>query len=410
MDRRGKGGLSKKADIVVIGAGIIGATLAIELKQRYPDCSVMLLEKEPFAGFHASGRNSGILHAGFYYTADSLKARFTRDGNILWRDYCREKGLRINESGKLVVAISEKDLVGLDELCRRGERNGVPLHYLTAKEAQEIEPRVVTYGYALYSPTTASIDPREVVATKIRDAVNFGIDIQYGCKFLLPGSSGREVVTNHGKYEVGYLVNAAGLYADRIALQYGFSDSYRILPFKGLYIYATKRPFKLHTNIYPVPDMSKPFLGAHFTLTVDGHVTIGPTAIPAFWREHYNGMSRFKADEFFEIVWREWDLFRRNTFGFRDLAFEEIKKYRKGYMVREAAAMLRGSEALGFRKRGHPGIRAQLLNIKTGQLEMDFKYEGDDRSFHVLNAVSPAFTCAIPFSKYLADRIQQLIK
>src|SRR3989344_802671 len=159
-----------KVDTLIIGAGVIGITIAIELKKRFPDQTIVIIEKESVAGFHASGRNSGVLHAGFYYTADSLKARFCRDGNRAMTTYCEERGLRINKCGKLVVARNADDLPGLDELLRRGQANGVELHAISRKEAEEIEPRVKTCERALFSPTTSSVDPREVMAALVRDA------------------------------------------------------------------------------------------------------------------------------------------------------------------------------------------------------------------------------------------------
>ena len=149
------------ADFLVIGGGVIGVNVACELKRRYPDCSILLIEKERDLGQHASGRNSGILHAGFYYSADSLKARFTREGNALMKAHCDAHGLWVNRCGKLVVARDEADLAGLDELFRRGRVNGVELEMISREEAHEIEPRVKTHERALWSPTTATVDPTE---------------------------------------------------------------------------------------------------------------------------------------------------------------------------------------------------------------------------------------------------------
>lgn len=395
-------------DFLIIGGGVIGISLASEIQRRNPESKVVLLEKEKELAAHASGRNSGVLHAGFYYTADSQKARFTRDGNTLLRQYCEEKGLNINQSGKLVVAQNEEQLSGLKELHMRGEQNGVELHWLSEQEAKEIEPCVRTYESALWSPTTATVDPKEVVASLAEDARLLGVDIRTDTAYLKVDKENSRIKTTKGEYSAGYVVNAAGLYADRIALEYGFSDAYRILPFKGLYLYADSNTYKLRTNIYPVPDLKYPFLGVHFTLAVDGRAKIGPTAIPAFWREHYSGFERFNAAEFSEIILREMKLFIGNHFGFRHLAFEEMRKYRRSYMMSEAAKLLNGVPSMGFSQWGKPGIRAQLIDIKQNKLEMDFIYEGDDRSFHVLNAVSPAFTCSLSFSKHLTDEIEKL--
>jgi len=393
------------ADYLIIGGGIIGLTLAIEYKRRYPMERVLIIDKEAGLGAHASGRNSGVLHAGFYYTADSLKARFTSEGNRLMTEYCLEKGLKINRCGKLVVAKDVSELAVLSELLKRGRNYGIPLEQITEREAREIEPRVRTFDKALYSPTTSSVDPVEIMTSLEADARNLGVEILFNTQFL--ARINEKIETSKGMMAPGYVVNASGLYADKIALAYGFSKNYRIIPFKGLYLYSNEAPGSIKTNIYPVPNLKNPFLGVHFTVTADNHAKVGPTAIPAFWREHYSGLSNFSLPEMLDIVQREAGLFFTNSFGFRKLAFSELSKYYKPKMVSLAGRLLSGVSPENYKLWGRPGIRAQLLNIITRQLEMDFHFEGDDKSFHVLNAVSPAFTCALSFSQYLTDQIEQ---
>lgn len=393
------------ADFLVIGGGIVGLTMALEAKRRHPGSRVTLIEKEKRCGLHASGRNSGVLHAGFYYTADSLKARFTREGNRRLTEYCMERGLRINRCGKLVVARHEAELAGLDELLKRGRHNGVVIHEVTEQEARGIEPRVKTYTKALFSPTTSSIDPGQVMASLGEDARAAGIRLLNETSYV--GRSLGGVRTSHGNIAAGYIINAAGLYADRVARDFGFCRDYRILPFKGLYLYSSEPPGSLKTHIYPVPDLKHPFLGVHYTITADGKSKVGPTAIPAFWRENYKGLSRFRADEALEVVLRQLGMFLRNDFRFRSLAVMELRKYFRARMVHLASELLAGVVAADYRKWGPPGIRAQLVHVKERRLEMDFRYEGDHRSFHILNAVSPAFTCSLPFAEFLFDRIEE---
>lgn len=395
-------------DFLIIGGGVIGINLALLIKRESPDRRVVLIEKESSCGEHASGRNSGVLHAGFYYTADSHKARFTRDGNRLLTQYCQDKGTRINRCGKLVVARNAAELAGLDELMRRAKANAVELHEISAQEAQEIEPRVKTYERALFSPTTSSVNPGEVMASLVKDAMDAGIDIRVKTAYVKRSAS--DVLTTQGNFSAGYVINAAGLYADRIARDFGFSQDYRVIPFKGLYLYADEAPGSVRTNIYPVPNLNNPFLGVHYTLTAEGKIKIGPTAIPAFWREHYEGIKNFQIKECLEILWREFGLFTRNDFGFRSLAFQEIQKYYKPQMVRLASELMHGVDPKNYQRWGKPGIRAQLMNIKQKKLEMDFRYEGDNKSFHVLNAVSPAFTCSMSFTRYLLEEINRLIE
>ncbi len=401
--------MATPTDFLVLGGGIIGLSVARELRRRFPDQQVTLVEKESAVGQHASGRNSGVLHAGFYYSADSLKARFCRDGNRVLREYIQSRQLSLNPCGKLVIARSAADLPQLDELQRRAARNGVPLESVSAAEARSIEPRVKTFERALWSPNTATADPAQVIAAVREDAEREGIRVLTGSPYLgpVPGQAGA-VRTGAGDFAPGYVVNCAGLYADRVALDFGFSQNYRILPFKGLYLYSDEPAGAFRTNIYPVPDLRNPFLGVHFTVTVGGHAKIGPTAIPAFWREQYSGLDRFRAAEFAEIVWRDLGLFVSAGFDFRRLAVEELRKYSRAHLVQLAGELATGVDLAHYHHWGQPGIRAQLMQIHTRKLEMDFVLEGDAKSLHVLNAVSPAWTCSLPFAAHVCDRIAEL--
>jgi L-2-hydroxyglutarate oxidase LhgO len=395
------------ADFLIIGGGVIGINLALCAKRTFPDAHVVLVDKETDCGLHASGRNSGVLHAGFYYTADSLKSRFTRDGNRIMVEYCKERGLLLNQCGKLVVAKNSTDLEQMDELLRRARTNGVELHELDEEAARAIEPGVRTVGKCLFSPATATVSPRQVMAAFVEDARNAGVEIRLASAYR--GHQGQQVRVGDDTISAGYVINAAGLYADRIAQDYGFSQQYRIIPFKGLYLYANPGAVGVRTHIYPVPDLANPFLGVHFTVSAEGRTKLGPTAIPAFWREHYRGFANFDLRELVEIAMRELVLFATNSFGFRSLALQEITKYSRKNLVRLAAELVPGIGVSQFDHWGPAGIRAQLIDMKQKKLVMDFCYEGDDRSFHVLNAVSPAFTCAIPFTTYLFDEIQTLL-
>lgn len=389
-------------DFAIIGAGIVGLTLAREIRRRQPGARICIIEKEAREGLHASGRNSGVLYAGFYYTADSLKARFTRDGNRLMKEFCREKGIAVNECGKLVVAKNAADLAGLEELKRRGDLNGVDLRWVNDAEVAKLEPNARTVDRALYSPTTASVDPAVVCALLAEELTAKGIDLPF--RRVFEGYAKGKLQTGAGAIEADTLINCAGLYADKVAKSFGIGHEYVLLPFKGIYLHWSggAPPVKMH--VYPVPDLNNPFLGVHFTVAADGHTKIGPTAIPAFWRENYSGASRFKLLELFQVLGHEAGLFFGNSFGFRDLALSEVRKYRKGNMVRSAAELVRELPSRGW-EWGRPGIRAQLMNRQTRKLEQDFIVEVGENSLHVLNAVSPGFTCAFPMAGYLCERL-----
>lgn len=393
-----------QSDFLVIGGGVIGLNIARKLRLTFPRSSVNLLEKEADCGLHASGRNSGVLHAGFYYSPDSLKAKLTWRGNRLLTEYCEDKKIPLNKCGKLVVVKDQSEHATLDELLRRGRANGIPLVEISEKEAKLIEPRVKTCERALFSPATSTVDPSLVMQAMKKDAVDEGVQLHCGVRYL--GSSKGQVKTTHGTYEVGYVVNAAGLYADRIARDYGFSEHYRILPFKGLYLYSSEPAGSIRTNIYPVPDLKNPFLGVHFTVAASGKAKIGPTAIPGLWREQYAGVENFRLGEFFEVALRGMGLLANANFDFRMLALKEVAKYSKSKMVSLASELAEDVRPEHYQHWGKPGIRAQLVDITKRKLEMDFVLEGDKHSMHVLNAVSPAFTCSLPFSEYVCQKIQ----
>ena len=392
-------------DFLVIGGGVIGISIARELKSRNPNSGVCILEKEHQCGLHASSRNSGVLHAGFYYTADSLKARFTKEGNQRLTKYCEVKNLALKKCGKLVVAQNESELVWLDELMTRARNNGVPLELITDEESQAIEPRAKTYQKALFSPTTASINPTELVKSLLSDAIQEGVQLKTNTQYIhRVGKS--SIKTSNGIFEAKYIINAAGLYADKIGRDFNFSKDHRILPFKGLYLYSNEPAGALNTHIYPVPDLTNPFLGVHFTITSDDKIKIGPTAIPAFWREQYQGWSNFNMPELTEIILRQAGLFLSSNFDFKALAFRELKKYSKPLLVSLATKLAKGVDIKHYRQWGLAGIRAQLLNIRKKELEMDFVLEGDKQSMHILNAISPGLTCALPFADYVCDQIE----
>jgi L-2-hydroxyglutarate oxidase len=390
-------------DYLIIGAGIIGMAIARELRNRFSDVTIAILEKEPDVAYHSSGRNSGVLHAGFYYTADSLKARFTRDGNRQMREYCYSNGLQINESRKVVVAKDESELPALFELEKRGLANGVDVKIIDEKELAEIDPNVKTFSNALWSPTTATVEPVEVTRAVrnelIRKNVQFFFNEGYASR--LDGNTVKTVKGN--VFTAEKVINASGLYADKVARDFGYSRKYTIIPFKGIYLKYTGNSNPVRTNVYPVPNLKNPFLGVHYTVTVDGHVKIGPTSMPAFWRENYDGLASFRGGEMTSILLNEAKLFIKNSFGFRSLAIDEVRKYNRRYFTSLAAAMVHDLDVKGFNEWGNPGIRAQLLDVTTDELVMDFVIEGDSDSVHVLNAVSPAFTCAFPFADYVVE-------
>lgn len=393
--------MKSKYQHIIIGSGIMGLSIARAINEIQLDASILIIDKEPQEAAHASSRNSGVLHAGFYYSADSFKARFTVEGNRALKSFCTRKGLPVNEAGKLVVAQNEEELQKLTELEERGKRNGSNVEIIDEERARELEPNVRTFKKALYSPDTASIDPKQVCSELKNELEEMGVKFLFQTKYT--GKIDGGISTNKGDFQARKIINCAGLYADKIAHDFGFGRNYTMIPFKGLYLKYTKNKTDIKMNIYPVPNLANPFLGVHFTKTVNNEIKIGPTAIPALWRENYDLSSNFKFNEFVDIAAQEARLFMTNAFGFRNLAFEEIRKYNKKYFVGLAQNMVQAIDPKGFTEYTKPGIRAQLLHKKSRKLMLDFVIEGDRHSTHILNAVSPAFTCAFPFGEYVTQ-------
>ena len=393
--------MKSKYQYIIVGSGIIGLTIARAIKQVQLAATILIIDKEGGEAAHASSRNSGVLHAGFYYSADSFKAKFTVDGNKAMKQYCRRNNLPVNDCGKLVVAQNESELEQLYELERRGKRNGSNVEIIDEKQAREYEPNVKTFKKALYSPDTASVDPKQVCSSLKNDLLEMGVSFSFQTKYI--GKIDGGIKTDKGEIHTEKIINCAGLYADKVAQDFGFGHKYTMIPFKGLYLKYTKNKTDVKINIYPVPNLKNPFLGVHFTKTVDDEIMIGPTAIPAFWRENYNYSSNFRFSEFIDIMSHEARLFLSNAFGFRHLAMEEMKKYNKRYFVGLAQSMARGIDPKGFTGYTKPGIRAQLLDKQKGILVQDFIIEGDAHSTHILNAVSPAFTCSFPFAEFVTS-------
>ena len=392
-----------KTDFLIVGAGITGLAVAKALREIYPEKEICIVEKESNLGFHASGRNSGVLHAGFYYTPDSLKAKFTRQGNQELKEFYEEKSLKVNKCGKIVVAKNESELEILFELKKRGEINGVELSIITEKELKELEPNAKTYKYALFSPNTATVDPLEVLKALESELKEKEVKFFFNSPYRERLSDDVGIIAGDKIFKAEKIINCAGLYADKIAKDFGFSKYYELVPFKGVYLEYKGNDQFIKRNIYPVPDIRFPFLGVHFTVRVDGKIKIGPTAMPAFWRENYKGFNNFNFKELLETI--KWDalMFIKKA-EFRRLAIEEMRKYIKSYLVEQAKMLAYNTPSADLFKWGKPGIRAQLIDKRSLTLIQDFVVEGDKYSVNILNAVSPAFTASFPFSRYVVEK------
>jgi L-2-hydroxyglutarate oxidase LhgO len=389
--------LPERTDVLVVGGGIVGLTIARELLARGRE--VLVVEKEDALGRHASGRNSGVLHAGVYYGPESLKARTCLAGNRLMRAYCQEKGLPLLASGKVIVARDESELPTLEELHRRAVANGARVEMIDERELEALEPLARTAGRALRSLDTAVVDPRAVLLRLRADLEAAGARVVTGCAFRgLAAPDAAE--TGAGRVRFSRFVNAAGAHCDVVARAFGLAEHYRLIPFKG--IYRKLRPgvdYPVRGNIYPVPDIRNPFLGVHFTRSVHGDVYLGPTAIPAFGRENYRAL-RGAGGEGLGILAADATLFFTNP-KFRQVALAEPRKYIPAFFHRDAARLVKRYDPALFEAAEKVGIRPQLVDWRTKELVMDFLVEAKDASVHVLNPISPAFTSSMELARQI---------
>ena len=392
--------VEQQTDVLIVGAGIVGLSIGIALLQAEKGLKVLIVDKEPAAGEHASGRNSGVLHAGFYYSPDSLKAKFCREGNLELRKLCRESSIPIQECGKVVVSRNSEEDERLDLLYSRGLSNGVELELLEKTELSKYEPLAVTHQRFLWSPNTAISDPRAVTKAMISKFEGLGGKLSYGQRIEFQRTQDGVSAKN---IRAKYVINAAGAQSDRLAKELGLAKRYAMVPFMGVYRAVSSDYLPLKRLVYPVPHPINPFLGVHFTLTLDGKVKIGPTAIPILGREQYSLFEGWSLSDIGQAITATRALIQGESHKFGEILKSELPKLRESSLVRESALLV--PEAISIRKwqKKPPGIRSQLVDIKTGKLEQDFIVENFQNSTHILNAVSPGWTSALPFGRWVAE-------
>jgi L-2-hydroxyglutarate oxidase len=395
--------IADRADVAVVGGGILGLATALQLLRRKPGLRLVLLEREPELAAHQSGHNSGVVHAGLYYPPGSLKARLCRAGKADLEAYCAEHGIPLERIGKLVVALDEGELPRLRELHTRGTANGVEgLELVGPERIREVEPHAAGIQ-GVWSPETGIVDYRRVALAFADDVRALGGTIETGREVRKIDERAQELVlqTNQGPLVTRRLISCAGLHADRVAAMTSDPGTERIIPFRGDY-YTLKPEARALVRglIYPVPDPRFPFLGVHFTRRIDGEVWAGPNAVLAFAREGYRRRDISLPDllrvltyrGFIRLALRYW---RTGTAEFwRDLS--------KRAFVRELRRYLPAleSDQLTF---GPSGVRAQALD-PDGTLVDDFRLGGSDRVLHVRNAPSPAATASLAIGRELADQ------
>lgn len=394
-------------DFIIVGGGIVGLTTSFELKKRFPRARIAILEKENELGAHASGRNSGVLHSGIYYPAHTLKAKASIAGGKQMFAFAQEYAIPVQRTGKLIVAAKAQDLPGLDKLLQNAKDNGVQAERLAPADIRRLEPYAQSAFGGIYCADTAVINPRAVLNCLSRQLQEQGVDLFFDTRFSSVDPNGALIYTQGGDaWGFGHLFNCAGAHADVIARAFGLARDYILVPFKGIYYtLAKERETLVRASIYPVPNLHLPFLGVHFTRTVDGQVYVGPTAIPAFGRENYGLIHGAQPLEAARIAWQLLGMYRSNTYNFRQLVRNEVSKYCKPFFVKSARELVPDVQAGDLVPSSKVGIRPQLINMKEKKLEMDYIIEKTTKSTHVLNAISPAFTASFAFAKMIVNSL-----
>ena len=394
------------ADYFIVGAGIIGLSVAKELKARRPKSKVLVLEKELVPGLHSSGRNSGVLHSGIYYPPDSLKAKVCRQGSLEMAAYCKERKLPLSQIGKILLPLNADDAHQLDLMEDRAPKNGVLVHRLDRKALSKKEPEVRSAtGEALFVPGTSVGDSSAVINAIYNECLLAGIEVKCSSVISQVDISKKKVKLSDGTQLIySHLINASGLHADSVAHQFSVGKKYTLLPFKGIYWkLSPDSGIRVNHLIYPVPDLRVPFLGVHTTTSIDGNVYLGPTAVPAFGRENYRGLEGVTVSELLRIS----NLLIKQTFsgkdGFRRLAWQEGRRYFKPWFADAARQILPRLKSTDILPCSKVGIRAQMYDRHNQKLVNDFVVEKGENSTHILNAISPAWTSAFPFARYVID-------
>jgi L-2-hydroxyglutarate oxidase LhgO len=395
----------QKCDVLIIGGGIIGLSIGIALLESKPSLKVIIAEKEKSLGLHASGRNSGVLHAGFYYSPDSLKAKFCRDGNKELRKVAKKHGIEVRDVGKVVVARNEDENNRIDTLFERGIVNGVDIELKSADELKLFEPLAVTHERFLWSPSTGVSDPTAINQALMNDFVSLGGKIDFDTEVTLTQGNSEIHDTSH-QYDARHFINAAGAQSDRIARKVNVGLEYAMLPFMGVYRATEEKNLPLKRLVYPVPHPINPFLGVHFTLTVDHKVKIGPTAIPVLGREQYSFTKGWSASDIGQALKGMNSLIRGDSHDLNAILKTEWPKIIQSRLVNESTELVPTADLVKKWLRKPPGIRAQLVHLPSGKLEQDFVVRSDVNATHILNAVSPGWTSAIPFGRWIVEEFR----
>lgn len=396
------------ADLIVVGAGILGLAVARESLLRHPGLRVLVLEKEEQIGTHQTGHNSGVIHAGIYYAPGSLKARLCVQGSREIYAYCDEKNIPYERCGKLVVATDETELPRLEELHRRASANGVPgVKIVDAAELAELEPNAAGLR-AVHSPATGIVDFSRVAQAFAQDVVDMGGAIWTRAEVIGIEATERsvELRTATSRFNASTAITCGGLYSDRLARLTGAPPAPKIVPFRGRY-YSLRPSARglVRGLVYPVPDPAFPFLGVHLTKQITGEVWAGPNAVLALAREGYRARD-LNPRELWETL--SYPGFRALAVKYWRVGLSEIRgDVSKRAFARALQRLVPAIRAADLHE-PRAGVRAQALS-EDGVLLDDFWFDHAENVIHVRNAPSPGATSSLALAREIVGVAERAI-
>ena len=391
-----------KCEVLIIGGGAIGLSIGIAIQESRSHARVVIIEKEEEICLHASGRNSGVIHAGFYYSSESLKSKFCRLGNLELKKFCHDKDLQIRECGKVVVAKNAGDVKLLENLAERAQVNGVDVELLDAEDLATYEPMARTHEKFLWSPTTAIADPHEVAQALKRRFLAGGGQLLCG-EHLVEFRGDLAIFSSGNSVSFNVCVNSAGAGALSIAKKCGVGKEFGLLPVLGGYISTSASKIPLKRMVYAAPHPLSPFLGIHFTPTLNGMVKIGPTAMPVFGREQYSISDGFTSEEARQSLRALSNYVFGDPINAIKTLANQISQANLQRMVLAASELIPTTPNSKAWRRGKAGIRSQLVDFNKKVFVQDFIVSESPGVIHILNAVSPGWTSALPFGRYIVE-------
>ena len=394
--------------IGIIGSGVVGLTLAYEITNHNPTYEITIFEKEDNSIRHGTGRNSGVIHSGIYYTPNSLRSKLCIEGSRLMKKFIQDHNLYLNPCGKLLIPRYLNDLESLDFLFERSKEVGVHAIKLNSKEEiLKIEPNCnPKFDQALFIKDTAIGDPKEVSAKLLELLKKRNCSILYHHEVNKVVSNKGALYVKDTLFEFDLVINAAGLYADQIAKISNLKTNYSSLPFKGKYwSVKTDNPSELpKTLLYPVPNLAHPFVGIHTVYDKSGNFYLGPSSTPVFGKEAYKPFQKFKLIEFVTLVLKFFSKIIKNENKLRNLAVSELRNLFLSHIKKSTKVYFKNSLELILSESEKVGIRSQIFDNKSKTLFNDFVVIKQNKTVHILNAISPAWTSSFAMAKYINSK------